>query len=131
VTEPGSTHHHGILAGLGAGTAAVILAGVLVLAVWRNIAGQASVAVEVIVWALTAAVVGAVAAGFAFAFLWIRHRARHPETLTRATVRAEVTGPAAAREIPAAAPVAELAPGPAWRLNSHVVRDHADPGNRT
>lgn len=124
--EAGGTHHHGILAGLGAGTAAVMLAGVLVLAVWRNIAGQASVAVEVIVWALTAAVVGAVAAGFAFAFLWIRHRARHPETLTRATARAEVTGPPSAREIPPPPAVAELTAGPAWRFSARAIHDPAE-----
>jgi hypothetical protein len=47
------THHHGILAGLGAGAAAVLaavlFAGIMMLAVWRHIAGQVSAAVQVIV----------------------------------------------------------------------------------
>jgi hypothetical protein len=126
MTEPGTTHHHGILAGLGAGTAAVILAGVLVLAVWHQVAGQASVAVEVIVWALTAAVVGLVAAGFAFVFLWIRHRALHPETLTRTAARAEVIDPSAIREIPSPPAAGELTAGPAWRFSARAVHDPAE-----
>ena len=118
------THHHGPLAGVGAGAAAVLagcaFGGVLVLVVWRHVAGQVSVAVQVIVWALTAAVVGAVAAALVYAFLFIRHRALHPETLARAAVRAEVLEPPAAREIPPAA-VAELPAGPLWRLNPHAT----------
>ena len=125
--EAGGTHHHGILAGLGAGTAAVLLAGVLVLAVWRHIAGQASLAVEVIVWALTAAVVGAVTAAFAFTFLWLRHRVLHPEALARPTVRAEVIRPPlTAREIPPSPAAAELPPAPLWRFSPQSAADHAE-----
>ena len=118
-------HHHGVLAGLGAGAAAVLAGllagGVLVLVVWRHVAGQVSVAVAVIVWALTAAVVAAVLAGIVYAFLFIRHRALHPETLARTTVRAEVIGP------PAAA--AELPAGPLWRINPRATPEpHAIPG---
>ena len=106
-------HHHGILAGLGAATAGVLLVPVFVFAVWRHVASQVSAAVQVVVWAVAAAVVVAVAGGAAYAFLWIRHRALHPETLARSTVRAEVLPPSA-REIPPAAP-AELTAGPLWR----------------
>ena len=125
-------HHHGVLAGLGGGAAAVLAGllagGVLVLVVWRHVAGQVSVAVAVIVWALTAAVVGAVLAALVYAFLFIRHRALHPETLARATVRAEVIDPpvAAAREIPPASPVAELPAGPLWQINPRAT---PQPGN--
>jgi len=127
------THHHGLLAGLGAGAAAVLaamaLCAVLVLAVWHHIAGQLSVAVQVIVWTLTAAVVAAVAAGMVYAVLFLRHRALHPETLARATVRAEVLDPPTAQEIPPAAPVAELPAGPLWRINPRATPEpNAIPG---
>jgi hypothetical protein len=130
------THHHGLLAGLGAGTAAVVtgglLAAVFVFAVWHHIAGQVSAAAAVVVWALTAAVVAAVAAGMAYAFLFIRHRVLHPEALTRATVRAEVLGPPPApAEIPAAAPVAELPAGPLWRLSPRAMHEPDESRKRT
>ena len=120
-------HHHGIMAGLGAGAAAVVagvvFAGALVLAVWRHIAGQLSVAVQVIVWTIVAAVVAAVATGMVWAFLWLRHRVLHPEALARTAVRAEVIDQPqpAAREIPAPAPVAELPAGSLWRINPHAT----------
>ena len=121
------THHHGALAGLGAGAAAVLaamaLCAVLVLAVWHHIAGQLSVAVQVIVWALTAAVVAVVAAGMVYAVLFLRHRVLHPETLARTTVRAEAIGPPAPPEIPPPAPVAELPAGPLWRINPYATRE--------
>jgi hypothetical protein len=126
----GHVHHHGPLAGLGAGAAGVLLAGVLVFAVWRHVAGQAAAAVQVIVWAFTAAVVAAVAAGMVWAFLFLRHRVLHPEALARPAVRAEVlpAAPAAAREIPAAEPVAELPAGRLWQLSPHAIRvNHDDP----
>ena len=127
----GQVHHHGVLAGLGAGAAAVLAGvlagGVLVLVVWRHVAGQVSVAVAVIVWALTAAVVGAVAAALVYAFLFVRHRALHPETLARPVVRAEVLAPPApaSREIPAAV-VAELPAGRLWRINPRATPEPAD-----
>ena len=129
-------HHHGVLAGLGAGAAAVLAGvlagGVLVLVVWRHVAGQVSVAVAVIVWALTAAVVAAVLAGIVYAFLFIRHRALHPETLARTTVRAEVIGPPAAAplEIPPAA-AAELPAGPLWRINPRATPEPDSTRKRT
>lgn len=126
-------HHHGPLSGLGAGAAAVVagvvFAAVLVLAVWRHVAGQLSVAVQVIVWALTAAIVATVTAGIVYAFLFLRHRIRNPEALARPAVRAEVIGQSPAREIPPAAPVAELPAGPLWRLNPRAMHDtHAPEG---
>jgi len=126
-------HHHGLLSGLGAGAAAVIACCVFVFAVWHRVAGQVSVAVSVIVWAVTAAVVVAVLAGSAYAFLFLRHRILNPETLARAAVRAEVLGPpapAAPQELPAPAPVAELPAGPLWRINPHATYDPADTSKR-
>lgn len=122
------THHHGILAGLGAATAAVLLIPVLVFAVWRHIAGQMSAAVQVIVWTLTAAVVAAVVAGMVYAFLFLRHRVLHPEALARAVVRAEVIGPPvqAPQELPAAAPPAELPPGTLWRVDPYATPEPAE-----
>lgn len=126
-------HHHGPLSGVGAGAAAVLavtlLCGVLAFAVWHQVAREVSVAVAVIVWALTAAVVGVLAAALVFVFLWVRHRALHPETFTRHAVRAEVLDHApAVREIPPPVPVAELPPGPLWRLNPQATYDPAIPG---
>jgi len=120
-TGRGQNHYHGILAGLSAATAAVLLIPVLAFAVWRHIAGQVSAAVQVIVWALTAAVVAAVAALVVYAFLFLRHRVLHPETLARATVRAEVIPPPAPQELPPPAPVAELPAGSLWCINPHAT----------
>jgi hypothetical protein len=131
-TGSDQTHHHGLLAGLGAGAAAVlaamVLCAVFVFAVWHHVAGQVSVAVAVVVWAFTAAVVAVVAAGIAYAFLFVRHRVLHPEALARPAVRAEVIAPAAAPpvEIPPAAPVAELPAGPLWRLNPRATTPEPD-----
>jgi MFS superfamily sulfate permease-like transporter len=124
------THHHGVLSGLGAGAAAVLagvlFAAVLVLAVWHHVAGQLSAAVQVIVWTLTAAVVTAVAAGMVYAFLFLRHRALHPETLARPVVRAEVIEQDKPPEIPPATPVAELPAGPLWRVNPRATIPEPD-----
>lgn len=125
-------HHHGALAGLGAAAAAVIagvvFAGVLVLAVWHHIAGQVSTAVQVIVWAFTAAVVAAAGLAVVFAFAWVRHRVLHPETLVRQPpVTAEVlqaAAPQPALELPPPVPAGELEPGrpQLWRA---ALRDTA------
>lgn len=99
-------HHHGALAGVGAGTAAVLLAfGVLALA-WHRVAGQVSMAVAVLAYAVMTAVAVIIGAGAFYVFLWVRHRARNPELLAgRRTVRAEVAQAEAAaipaREAPA------------------------------
>jgi hypothetical protein len=129
------THHHGIAAGLGAGAAAVLaaalLCAVLVFAVWRHVAGQAAAAVAVVMWTCTAAFVLLAGLGVVLAFLFVRHRALHPETLARTTIRAEVStvDTSVPREIPPAPPVAELPAGPLWRLNPRAAPEpHAIPG---
>jgi len=82
------THHHGPLAGISAGAAVALMAGVLMLVTARRQLGEVA---TVVTWALMAAVVGAVIAAAVYVFLWLRHRVRHPETLAgRRVVRAEV-----------------------------------------
>ena len=99
-----STHHHGPLAGISAGAAVALVAGVLILATARRQMGEVA---TVVAWALMAAVVGAVIAAATYVFLWLRHRVRHPETLAgRQVVRAEVVDPAAPPAIAAAQPAA-------------------------
>lgn len=105
-----TTHHHGILAGVSAAAMAVIAAFGLVLLAWHRIAGAVGAAVTVIVWAVAAAVIGAVIAGAVLVFLHLRHRVQHPETLARQPVRAEVLDPLP-QQIPAPEPVAELPAG--------------------
>ncbi|HEY3652360.1 MAG TPA: hypothetical protein VGL33_30630 [Streptosporangiaceae bacterium] len=91
------THHRGLLAGfsplagVSAGTAAVLFAfGVLALA-WHRVAGQVSTGITVLVYVAITAVCGLMGAVLFYAFLWLRHRVRHPETLAgRQVVRAEV-----------------------------------------
>ena len=56
------------------------------------------------------------------AFLFVRHRALHPETLARPAVRAEVLEPVHA-EVPGPAVVAELPAGPLWRINPRATPD--------
>jgi hypothetical protein len=86
-----STHHHGLLAGVSAGTAAVGVGGACLIAVWHRVAGPVGQALVVIVLAVTAAVILAVIAAAAYVFLWLRHRVRNPELLAGSrAVRAEV-----------------------------------------
>ena len=89
-----STHHHGPLAGISAGVAAVLFAfGVLALA-WHRVAGQVSTGITVLVYAVMAAVCVAVGAAAWYAVLWVRCRARNPELLAgrRQAVTAQVVG---------------------------------------
>lgn len=116
------THHHGMLAGLGAGTAAVLVCAVFVLSVWHRVAGTVAEALDVIVWALVAAVLAAAAYVLGFLGLRLRHHVTHPETLTRQRVRAEVLPPPLpvpeSPAIPAPAPLAALPPVTHnWHLN--------------
>ncbi len=99
----GPVHHHGPLSGLGAGAAAVLFAfGVLALA-WHRVAGQVSMAVAALAYAVMAAVAIAVCAAAWFAVLWVRHRARNPELLaSRRAVQAEVVPEAIESARPAA-----------------------------
>ena len=90
----GPVHHHGPLAGISAGVAAVLFAfGVLALA-WHRVAGQVSLAVTVLAYAVIFAVAGLACAVLFYAVLWLRHRALHPELLAgrRQAVTAQVVG---------------------------------------
>ena len=107
------THHRGPLsgfsplAGVSAGTAAVLFAfGVLALA-WHRVAAQVSTGITVLVYAVITAVVLVLAAALFYVFLWLRHRVRHPEALTsRQQVRAEVAEPESPQVIAARPPAA-------------------------
>jgi hypothetical protein len=70
-----STHHHGPLAGLGAGAAAVLTSGGLILVAARRQFGKVA---TVVAWALMAAVVGAVIAAAVYAFLRLRYPRHAP-----------------------------------------------------
>ena len=116
------THHHGILAGASAGAIAVLVAFGLVLLAWHAVSGAVGEAVIVIVWAVTAVVIVVALASGGYALLWLRHRIRHPEVLSRQPVRAEVVTEAPAA-IPAPSPVAELpAPQAAGELPAAPVQ---------
>ncbi len=87
-------HHHGPLAGVSAGAAAVLFAfGALALA-WHRVAAQVSLAIAVLAYAVIIALALILAIGTWLAFLWVRHRARNPELLASGrAVRAEVLTP--------------------------------------
>ena len=113
------THHYGLLAGLGAGAAAVLGAFVFLASVWQRVSGQVAVAVDVIVWAVASAFLAAALFVPVYLFLRLRHHLAHPETLTRHTVRAGVIPPPPAAELPAQAPLAALpAPGPHYHFET-------------
>jgi len=106
-----STHHRGPLAGLGAGAAAVLFAfGVLALA-WHRVAGQVSLAVAFVAYAVMACMVVAVAAGTWFVLLWVLHRSRNPHLLAgRQVVQAEIVPDPASAPLPYAEPAAAIEP---------------------
>jgi hypothetical protein len=116
------THHHGLLAGLGAGTAAVLGCFLLVLGVWHRVSSQVGTAVTVLVWALVSAVLAAVVFLITYLGLRLRHHVTHPETLTRQSLRAEVIPPplpaAEVPAIPAPVPAAELPPARHYHFES-------------
>ncbi len=97
------THHHGPLAGLGAGAAAVLFAfGVLALA-WHRVAGQVSMAVAAFAYAVMAALAVVTGTGTWYIVLWVRHRARNPELLApRRASRAGVAEVLDAEAVPQA-----------------------------
>ena len=78
--NPG-THHHSPLAGVGAGTAAVLFAFGVVALAWHRVAAQVSTGITVLVYVVITAVCGLAAAALFYAVLWLRHRVRHPGTL--------------------------------------------------
>lgn len=107
------THHHGPLAGLGAGAAAALGGCVLLLAAARRQLGEVA---TVVAWALMVAVVGMVAAAAVYVFLWLRHRVRYPEVLAgRRAVAAQVISEPAEPSIvnQAAVPVQHAQPSAA------------------
>ena len=114
---PGDTHihHHSLLAGVGAATAAVLGCFALVLGVWHRVSGEVAVAVTVLVFALVAVILAVALYVVVRLGLLVRHHVAHPETLTRHAIRAEVIPgkalPAAeSPAVPAPAPVAAIAP---------------------
>ena len=104
------THHHGPLAGVSAGAAAVLFATVVLLLAWHRVAAQVSTGVTVLVYVAVTAVCALLLAVLVYAFLWLRHRVRHPETLAgRQAVRAEVVDDAVPQAV-TAAPAAAIEP---------------------
>ena len=105
------THHHGLLAGVGAATAAVLSVLVLVLLAWRTVSRAVGPAATVIIWALAAAVVARVAYEVACLILRLRHHVAHPETLMRQSVRgAVIPAQIVTSEVPALPPGHRLLP---------------------
>ena len=89
--RPDNTHHHGPLAGVSAGAAAVLFAFAVLALAWHRVAGQVSIGITVLVYVVITAVCGLALAALFYAVLWLRHRVRHPEILAgRQAVRAEV-----------------------------------------
>jgi hypothetical protein len=76
-------HHHGPLAGLGAGAAAVLLAAVVLMLAWHRVAAQVAAGITVLVYVVITVACGLAVSALAYAVLWLRHRVRHPETLAR------------------------------------------------
>jgi hypothetical protein len=110
IGEPGSTHHHGPLAGLGAGAAAVLFAVVVLLLAWHRVAAQVSTGITVLVYVVITVVCGLAVAALSYAVLWLRHRVRHPETLApRQAYRADVAD-AESPQVIAARPAAAIEP---------------------
>jgi hypothetical protein len=125
-----STHHHGPLAGLGAGAAAVLFAfGVLALC-WHRVAGQVSMAVTALTYAVMAAAAVIVCAATWYVVLWVRHRVRNPDLLAgrqaarAGAARAEAHTITAGYATPAPAPAplpyaAPLAIEPPREIHNH------------
>lgn len=122
VPDGQQTHHHGLLAGVSAGAMAVLLAFGLALLAWHRIAGAVGDAVIVIVWTAAAVVIAGALVSGVYAVLWLRHRLRHPEVLSRQPVRAEVISDVPAA-VPAPQPAAEL---PAAGTHTHYHFDSAE-----
>ena len=105
------THHHGPLAGVGAGAAAVLFAfGVLALA-WHRVAGRVSLGVTVLVYVLITAMCALLIAAMFYAVIWLRHRVRNPHLLAgRRTVQAEIVAaqPAGSDALPYMRPAAAI-----------------------
>lgn len=128
MSRPGGVHHHGPLAGAGAGAVAVLAGTAVILIAARRQLGEVA---TVIAWALMAAVVGTMIAAAVYVFLWLRYRIRNPELLAgRHMVTAEVITPLpgngsmdqAATPVPYAGPAA-IEPPREIRLNLNLTPD--------
>ena len=122
-------HFHGPMAGLAAGTAGVVICGLMVLGVWHKVSGQVGEAVTVIVWAVAAAVLAAVLFGVTYGLLRLLPHVPRQLQSGRRAVRAEVVQPTAP-EIPAASaqelPVADVPAIEAPRPEIHYHFDSAE-----
>lgn len=117
-------HHHGLLAGIGAGAMAVLVGVPLLLwMVWHRIAGAVGTAAIVIVGVLVFAVCAAAAAALVYAVLWLRHKSRQ---FAAPVAQAQVLGSAA--QVAALEPLREthmhvhLPPGMAPEAVSAALR---------
>jgi hypothetical protein len=115
------THHHSLLAGVGAGAMAVLVFGIgLLWMVWHRIAGAVGTAGTAIVIAVTVLVVAS--CGYGVLCLVVRgtQHVRHPETVTgKVTLRRGVQ-PAPPPPVLQSQPVTELPAG------GTVIHNHFD-----
>jgi apolipoprotein N-acyltransferase len=110
------THHRGLLAGfsplagVSAGTAAVLFAfGVLALA-WHQVSGHVSLAITILAYTVIAALAVVTGAGTWLVVLWVAHRHRNPELLVRRADRARVLDAEPVPEAVTAPPLPAIEP---------------------
>jgi len=114
--DDGTVHHHGLLAGLGAGAVAVLCATGLVLIDWHRAAGPVTLAITVVACVVAATAAAAAVLALMYAVLWLRHKSRHFTAAIPPAPPAEMLG-SAGPELPAPAPRAEL---PAAHTHVHL-----------
>ncbi len=108
-------HHHGLLAGIGAGAMAVLVVVPLLLwMVWHRIAGAVGTAAIVIIGALAFAVCAAAAAALVYAVLWLRHKSR------QFTAAAPVRDVPVAQALNTAIPAAAIEPPRETHMHVHL-----------
>jgi hypothetical protein len=102
-------HHHGLLAGIGMGAAAVLSCLVLVLIDWHRAAGPVTMAITAFACFVVAALAAVVLGVVAYAALWLRHKHRQFAAISPPVLQAQVLPAIAAQALPvpgAAAPPA-------------------------
>jgi hypothetical protein len=99
----GSTHHHGPLAGLGAGAAAVLFAAFVLALAWHRVAGRVSMGITVLVYVVIAAAGFAALAAAAHVALRLYHQAAMWQ---HERARLAAAGPAVPPAVAAAPPAA-------------------------
>jgi hypothetical protein len=129
------THHRGLLAGfsplagVSAGTAAVLFAfGVLALA-WHQVSGHVSLAITILAYAVIAALAVVTGAGTWLVVLWVAHRHRNPELLVRRADRMQVPVAEPVPQVIAAAAPAAIEPPRVYFTDDQfaaIMRQHAD-----